>query len=64
MNSVLQEIGLSDNEIGVEGARYIAEALKINYVLQALYFSYNGIGVEGARAICWCVKDSFCSAND
>jgi hypothetical protein len=30
VNSTLQEIGFSSNNIGAEGAQYIAEALKVN----------------------------------
>ncbi len=37
MNSTLQVIYLASNEIGVEGAQAIAEALRVNYTLQDLF---------------------------
>jgi hypothetical protein len=42
---------LDYNEIGVEGARAIANALRINSVLKEIDLHGNRIGDEGARAI-------------
>jgi hypothetical protein len=44
-------IDLSFIEIGVDGVRAIAEALKVNSTLLKVYFHDNGIGSGGAQAI-------------
>jgi Ran GTPase-activating protein (RanGAP) involved in mRNA processing and transport len=44
------------NQIGVEGAIAIAEALKVNAVVTTLDLSGNNIGVEGAKAIAEALK--------
>ena len=36
MNTSLTEIHLGDNNIGAEGAKYVAEALKVNTSLTAI----------------------------
>jgi len=38
---------LNDNNIGVEGANCVANALATNSTLQVLKLNYNNIGVEG-----------------
>ena len=50
-NRVLTTLNLAANDIGVEGAKAIAEALKVTAVLTTLNLGYNSIGVEGAKAI-------------
>ena len=44
-------IKLTYNNIGVEGARYVAEALKTNTLLKTLDLEENNIGAEGAKAL-------------
>jgi Ran GTPase-activating protein 1 len=50
-NRVMTELELGVNEIGDEGAKAIAEALKVNAVLTTLSLWNNSIGDEGATAI-------------
>ena len=44
------------NKIGVEGAKAIVEALKVNAVLTELNLYYNSIGYDGAKAIAEALK--------
>ena len=44
------------NSIGDDGAKAIAEALKVNPVLTVLDLHYNNIGVDGAKAIAEALK--------
>ena len=47
---------MSNNNIGVEGAKAIAEALKVNKSITELYLWNNNIGDEGAKAIAEALK--------
>jgi hypothetical protein len=47
---------LGRNHIGDEGAKAIAEALKVNPVLTSLDLRANIIGVDGAKAIAEVLK--------
>ena len=47
----MTELNLRYNSIGGEGAKAIAEALKVNPVLNNLDLGYNSIGDDGAKAI-------------
>ena len=49
-------LNLIDNNIGAEGAKAIAEALKVNPVLNNLDLGYNSIGDDGAKAIAEALK--------
>jgi hypothetical protein len=51
VNSTLQDIDLTDNSIGDEGALAIAEMLRVNSTLQEMNLQDNGIGDDGAIAI-------------
>ena len=46
-----------NNSIGVEGAKAIAEALKVNAVLTKLDLKYNKLGEAGKKAVREAVKD-------
>ena len=48
---------LSVNSIGDDGAKAIAEALKVNAVLTKLYLNYNDMGEAGKQAVQDAVKD-------
>jgi Ran GTPase-activating protein (RanGAP) involved in mRNA processing and transport len=39
------------NEIGVEGAKCLAEAIKVNFALQSIYLSYCRVGYQVAEAL-------------
>ena len=55
--AVLTKLDLGLNsDIGVEGAKAIAEALKVNAVLTVLNLPVNWIGDEGAKAIAEALK--------
>ena len=45
------------NNIGDEGAKAIAEALKVNPVLTKLDLEYNNLGDAGGKAVRDAVKD-------
>ena len=47
----LTELDLRSNSIGDDGAKAIAEALKVNTVLTTLNLDRNSIGDDGAKAI-------------
>ena len=53
---VLTTLILWKNNIGDEGAKAIAEALKVNTVLTVLYLGENNIGDDGAKAIAEALK--------
>jgi Ran GTPase-activating protein (RanGAP) involved in mRNA processing and transport len=53
---VLSTLILWKNNIGDEGAKAIAEALKVNTVLTVLYLGENNIGDDGAKAIAEALK--------
>ena len=53
---VLTSLDLRLNHIGDEGAKAIAEALKVNPVLTILRLDGNGIGDDGAKAIAEALK--------
>jgi len=55
-NRVLTVLWLQDNIIRVDGAKAIAEALKVNAVVNTLYLGGNSIGDEGAKAIAEALK--------
>ncbi|KOO26799.1 hypothetical protein Ctob_001341, partial [Chrysochromulina tobinii] len=54
--AVLTCLVLEHNNIGDEGAKAIAEALKVNAVMTTLNLRVNNIGVEGAKAIAEALK--------
>ena len=45
------------NSIGVDGAKAITEALKVNPVLTKLYLYNNNLGDAGEKAVREAVKD-------
>ena len=45
----IQQLNISDDDIGDEGARCLADALKTNTSLQKLNISWTHIGDEGAQ---------------
>ena len=56
-NRVLTSLELSHSNIGPEGAKAIAEALKVNAVLTKLNLKYNSMGDAGEKAVRDAVKD-------
>ena len=48
---MLTNLNISENIIGVEGAKAIGKALAINAVLKTLIINYNNLGDEGERVI-------------
>jgi Ran GTPase-activating protein (RanGAP) involved in mRNA processing and transport len=52
----LTSVDLRVNSIGDDGAKAIAEALKVNAVVTTLYLYDNNIGPEGAMAIAEALK--------
>ena len=56
-NRVMTELELGVNEIGDEGAKAIAEALKVNAVLTKLWLGGNYWGDAGGEAVRDAVKD-------
>ena len=48
---------MSYNSIGADGAKAIAEALKVNPVLTKLYLWSNNLGEAGKKAVQDAVKD-------
>jgi len=49
-------LALGGNSIGDEGAKAIAEALKVNAVVTTLALGNNNIGNDGAKAIAEALK--------
>jgi hypothetical protein len=54
----LVKLDLSGNNIGDDGAKAIADALKVNHSLETLYLNDNNIGDDGAKAIADALKDN------
>ena len=52
----MTELNLADNRIGLEGAKAIAEVLKVNPVLTKLYLDVNNFGDAGKQAVQEAVK--------
>ena len=46
-NEVLLTLDLTDNQIGYDGSRYLAQALKMNKTLQRLSLKLNNIKDKG-----------------
>jgi len=44
---VLTALNLNDNRIGIEGAKALAAALRVNRVLKNINLRYNSLGDEG-----------------
>jgi len=59
-NSALQWLGLGGNNIGAEGAGYVATGLSTNEGLQWLAVGGNDIGDQGALKIASVLKDDGC----
>jgi Ran GTPase-activating protein (RanGAP) involved in mRNA processing and transport len=55
-NSTLQEIDLSNNNIADEGAKWIAEAIKVNSALLKISISQDNIGPEGLKWMADAIK--------
>jgi Leucine-rich repeat (LRR) protein len=55
-NEESQELYLDDNNISDEGAKALAEALKVNTALQGLILDRNNISDEGAEALAEALK--------
>ncbi|CAF4961067.1 unnamed protein product, partial [Rotaria sp. Silwood1] len=51
-NSNLQRLGLVENNITNEGAKYLAEMLQTNRTLNILGLGKNQIGDQGAQLLC------------
>ena len=49
-------INLRWNNIGAEGAKYVAEALKVNTSLTEIHLDGNNIGAEGAKYVAEALK--------
>ena len=49
-------INLRWNNIGAEGAKYVAEALKVNTSLTEIHLGGNNIGAEGAKYVAEALK--------
>ena len=56
INQSLTEIHLGGNIIGAEGAKYVAEALKVNTSLTEIHLGGNIIGAEGAKYVAEALK--------
>ena len=54
----MTELELSNNSIDDDGAKAIAESLKVNTVLTRLILGGNSIGDDGAKAIAEALKDN------
>ena len=53
----MTELNLRYNSIGGDGAKAIAEALKVNPVMTKLDLEYNNLGEAGKKAVRDAVKD-------
>jgi Ran GTPase-activating protein (RanGAP) involved in mRNA processing and transport len=49
-------ISLNSNTIGDQGAKYLADAIKINSTLQEIYLGDNSIEDEGAEYLSQAIK--------
>jgi Ran GTPase-activating protein (RanGAP) involved in mRNA processing and transport len=47
---------LRGNNIGPDGAKYVAEALKVNTSLTKIFLRGNNIGAEGAKYVAEALK--------
>ena len=56
VSTLLTELNLASNYIEDDGAKAIAEALKVNPVLTNLDLRLNSIGDDGAKAIAEALK--------
>jgi len=54
----LTTLHLGDNRVGDSGAKWLAEALKVNSVLTTLELRHNNVGAEGARALGEALKNN------
>ena len=52
----LVRLDFSSNSIDYDGAKVIADALKVNHSLEKLYLSWNNIGDDGAKMIADALK--------
>lgn len=59
MANGIVELDLSRQNLGNEGARLIAEALKVNSVLSTLNLKSNLLDIEGIRAIAQALKGNY-----
>jgi hypothetical protein len=57
------KIILECNEIGVEGASALADALKVNKMAMTIEFGYNNIGDEGSSALADALKENTSLTN-
>ena len=64
MTSVLSpQIDLSYNQLGYEGAKALAPAIRDSQSLSSINLSGNGLGVEGAKALAPAIRDSHSLAS-
>merc|ERR1712167_461891 len=52
----VEELNLTSNKISAEGAKALAQALKVNTVLQGLNLDSNTISDEGSKALAEALK--------
>ena len=50
-NTTVTELGLSDNNLGAEGAAALANALQTNTTLKVLHLTHNNLGADGVAAL-------------
>ena len=55
--SVVTKLNLRFNNIGDDGAKAIAEALKFNRVLTNLHLEFNKMGDAVGKAVCDAMKE-------
>lgn len=58
-NKIITKLNLHGNEIGDQGTKAIAEALRDNYAITKFDLSHNRIGAEGAKALADAFKDNY-----
>jgi hypothetical protein len=51
VNATITDINFRENEIGLEGALALADALKVNTMVTVIDLRYNEIGAEGASTL-------------
>ena len=56
LHNEVEELYLEYNKISDEGAKALAEALKVNTALQELYLGGNNVSDEGAKALAEALK--------
>merc|ERR1712087_409244 len=54
----LSSINLSENNIGSEGAKVLAPAIRVSRSLSSINLSDNNIGSEGAKVLAPAIRDS------